>query len=174
MRRYIFYFLLTLLFAIFLYRITMPSVNIPETAVSPADSILIEKSARKLYLLKDGKTIRTYNIALGFSPVGHKQMEGDGKTPEGHYKIIGRNPRSAYHLSLRISYPAPEDIKNAKKYGVSPGGDIMIHGLPNSMPFLGKNHIKKDWTAGCIAVTNEEIREIWSLVPNGTPVDIRP
>lgn len=139
-----------------------------------ADKVLILKEARKIYLYNGDKKIKEYNMALGFSPVGHKQQEGDGKTPEGIYKISGRNPKSAYHLSLRISYPNEQDRKKAQERGVSPGGDIMIHGLPNKLPFIGKAHLLSDWTLGCIAVTNQEIEEIWELVPDGTTVEIKP
>lgn len=138
------------------------------------DNILILKSERKLYLQNNGKNIKEYDMALGFTPVGNKEKEGDGKTPEGIYKISGRNPKSSYHLSLRISYPNEEDKKRAAKQGVNPGGDIMIHGLPNGMGMIGKAHLLRDWTLGCVAVTNEEIKEIWDLVPNGTQVDIKP
>ena len=139
-----------------------------------ADKILIMKEKRKIYLYNNSVQIKEYDMSLGFEPVGHKEREGDGKTPEGIYKISGRNPKSSYHLSLRISYPNEQDRENARKLGVSPGGDIMIHGLPNKIPFIGKAHLLSDWTLGCIAVTNEEIREIWDLVPDGTVVEIKP
>ena len=174
MRRRSLYIILTLLFGIFLYLMTMPPKQLPSPSPMPADSILVEKAARKLHLLRNGQIFKSYDISLGFSPVGHKQKEGDGKTPEGSYIISGRNPHSAYYLSLRISYPNARDRENARKRKVSPGGDIMIHGLPNRLPFLGKSHLLKDWTAGCIAVTNEEIAEIWSLVPDNTPIEIKP
>lgn len=141
---------------------------------SKADKVVILKSERKIQLLNNNKLIKEYDMALGFSPIGHKERQGDGKTPEGIYKISGRNPNSAYHLSLRISYPNEKDRKNAQKLGVDPGGDIMIHGLPNSMPHIGKAHLQSDWTLGCIAVTNEEIKEIWDYVPNGTIIEIKP
>ncbi|MBP3345408.1 MAG: L,D-transpeptidase family protein [Alphaproteobacteria bacterium] len=141
----------------------------------PADKILVQKSERKLYLLKNGEVLRSYHIGLGPNPVGHKTQEGDGKTPEGKYKINGRNPKSAYHLSLRVSYPNAEDKANAAKRGVSPGGDIMIHGLPNALSKLrAEKLLKKDWTAGCIAVSDKEIEEIWRMVPNGTEIEITP
>lgn len=141
----------------------------------PADKILVQKSERKLYLLKNGEVLRSYHIGLGPNPVGHKTQEGDGKTPEGKYKINGRNPKSAYHLSLRVSYPNAEDKANAAKRGVSPGGDIMIHGLPNALSKLrAEKLLKKGWTAGCIAVSDKEIEEIWRMVPNGTEIEITP
>lgn len=139
-----------------------------------ADQVVVLKSERKLILKQGAATLREYRVALGFSPVGAKEAEGDGKTPEGSYLIDYRNVASKYHRSLHISYPSPKDIAGAKKRGVSPGGMIMIHGLPDSLGFLGQSHRLKDWTLGCIAVTNAEIEEIWQLVPDGTPIDIRP
>lgn len=127
-----------------------------------------------MLLLRDGNVIRRYSIGLGHAPVGPKQQQGDGKTPEGLYAISGRNPQSAYHLSLRISYPSAADIERARKAGVDPGGDIMIHGLPNDKSKSDKHRTTRDWTAGCIAVTDEEIEEIWRLVPDGTPIQINP
>lgn len=118
--------------------------------------------------------MKTYKVALGKNPIGHKRREGDHRTPEGRYYIETRNPDSAYHLSLKISYPNDQDWNMAQRYGYSPGGLIMIHGLPNGKEWIAPHHRKKDWTEGCIAVTNEEIREIWSLVDDGTPIDILP
>ena len=121
-----------------------------------------------------GQPIRTYKIALGKNPIGHKRKQGDKKTPEGRYYIDGRNPDSNYHLSLKISYPNPKDWAAADRYGHSPGNMIMIHGLPNGKEWIRDVHTSKDWTDGCIAVNNEEIREIWSLVEDGTPIHIWP
>jgi len=149
-------------------------VNAKPVSDTPADIVLIEKKARKLYLYRADKVIKTYSIALGDEPVGKKECQGDNRTPEGRYTISGRNRNSSYHLSLRISYPNAEDRRNAKKLGCDPGGDIMIHGLPNGKGWIGKAHTAHDWTLGCIAVTNKEIEEIWKLVPNGTEVVIRP
>jgi len=138
-----------------------------------ADKVLVLKSARTLSLMKKNKVYKTYKIALGLSPVGPKLMEGDNKTPEGLYKISGHNPNSQFYKSLRISYPNARDIKNAKKLGKSPGSDIMIHGLGREFGYIGKRHADNDWTWGCIAVTNEEIDEIYAAVANGTPIEIR-
>ena len=124
-------------------------------------------------MLRHGNELKSYRIALGGQPIGPKQQEGDMKTPEGLYTIDYRNPHSDYHLSLHISYPGPEDVRRTDAQGVSPGGDIMIHGLPNGMRWLGMSH-RKDWTAGCIAVTDEEIEELWRIIPDGTPIEIRP
>jgi murein L,D-transpeptidase YafK len=138
------------------------------------DSILILKKDHLLELLSAGKVIRIYKVALGSGGLAPKQREGDARTPEGHYVIDGRNPASRYHKALHISYPNPEDRKRAARLGVSPGGAVMIHGLPNGKSFIGPAHRLYDWTLGCIAVTNQEIDEIWTLVPVGTPVEIRP
>lgn len=139
-----------------------------------ADSVLVEKSKRKMYLIHQGKPYRTYTISLGDSPEGPKRQQGDEKTPEGNYVIDFRNPHSRYHLSLHINYPSRKDRESAKMRGVSAGGDIFIHGLPNGMGLLGQYFAGKDWTDGCIAVNNEEIEEIWKLVKNGTPIEIKP
>ncbi len=137
-----------------------------------ADKVLIEKKARRLTLFKNGRSLKAYRVALGPNPEGKKVEEGDKRTPEGTYVIDRRKERSSYHRALHISYPNPDDIAQAKARGVSPGGDIMVHGLPNGLGFFGKLHVKRDWTLGCIAVTNSEIDEIWRVVPDGTTVEI--
>jgi lipoprotein-anchoring transpeptidase ErfK/SrfK len=137
-----------------------------------ADRIVVKKSERLMVLLKDGEVLREYKISLGKNPTGAKIRQGDRKTPEGLYFIEGRNPRSIFHLSLRISYPHGQDVANARAVGAKPGGDIMIHGLPNGV--TNQYRMEKDWTNGCIAVTNEEIEEIWELVPDGTVIEILP
>ena len=140
----------------------------------PADRILIEKKERRLTLFSKGKALKTYQIALGGNPNGPKERQGDNKTPEGTYVIDSRNRNSRYHLSLHISYPNEKDKKRAKELGVSPGGDIMIHGIKNGFSWVGDLHTEVDWTKGCIAVTDEEIEEIDRVAPNGTIVEIRP
>ena len=140
----------------------------------PADKVLIEKKERRLTLLSKGEVIKTYKIALGGNPVGPKERQGDNKTPEGTYILDSRNRDSGYHLSLHISYPNEKDKMRAKELGVSPGGDIMIHGIKNGLSWVGASHAEVDWTKGCIAVTDEEVEEIDKLVPNGTIVEIRP
>jgi len=140
----------------------------------PADKILIEKNERRLTLFSKGKVLKTYQIALGGNPNGPKVRQGDNKTPEGIYVIDSRNKNSRFHLSLHISYPNEKDKKRAKELGVSPGGDIMIHGIKNGLSWAGDYHTEVDWTKGCIAVTDEEIEEIDKLAPNGTIVEIRP
>lgn len=138
-----------------------------------ADKVLVLKGARKLYLMAGNRTLRTYTVSLGRTPVGHKEREGDGKTPEGIYTLDYRNPYSQYHRSIHISYPSAADREHARKRGVSPGGEIMIHGLPNGKGWIGEEHAQYDWTEGCIAVTNEEMDEIWSMVDDGTTIEIR-
>jgi len=138
------------------------------------DRIVVEKAARRLSVFRNGNNIKTYRIALGRSPLGAKQEEGDMKTPEGIYKIDGRNPQSSFHLALHISYPSDDDDKRAAARGVSAGFDIMIHGIQNGRGWIGAFHRWNDWTAGCIAVTDEEIDELWRVTPDGTTIEIRP
>jgi tetratricopeptide (TPR) repeat protein len=138
------------------------------------DKILIEKKARKLMLISKGEVLKTYKIALGGNPDGPKERQGDNKTPEGTYVIDSRNKNSRYHLSLHISYPNEKDKKRAKELGVSPGGNIMIHGIKNGYAWVGDSHTEVDWTKGCIAVTDDEIEEIARLAPTGTIVEIKP
>jgi murein L,D-transpeptidase YafK len=145
--------------------------EIPDPA---ADCIVVNKSKRQMLLVREGKVIRRYKIGLGQSPVGPKQRQGDSKTPEGLYTICGRNSKSKYHLALQISYPNDADVERARQTGGDPGGHIMIHGLPNGEGESEKHARMTDWTAGCIAVMDEEIEEIWRLVPDGTPIQINP
>ena len=139
-----------------------------------ADRIVIVKSERTLTLMSGGKVLKTYKIALGGDPVGPKVKAGDKKTPEGRYVIDSKNAKSRFHLALHVSYPDAADRERARKLGVSPGGNVEIHGLESKYAWVGSLHRQVNWTAGCIAVTNPEIDEIWPLVPVGTPVEIRP
>ena len=125
-------------------------------------------------LLAGGKVIRTYKVALGQGGLQPKQREGDARTPEGHYVIDAKSEQSKYHKALHVSYPNPDDRRRATRQRVPPGGAIMIHGLPNGKGWVGARHRLFDWTLGCIAVTDEEIDELFTLVPVGTPVEIRP
>lgn len=134
-----------------------------------ADQIVVTKSSRSMQLMSGGQTLASYRVFLGFTPHGHKMRSGDGRTPEGRYWIDRRNPRSEFYLSLGISYPNAQDVARAHAMGVDPGGDIFIHGEPD---YASRGRIRGDWTAGCIAVTNAQIEEIWSLVPTGTPITI--
>jgi len=139
-----------------------------------ADQVIVRKNERRLELLRAGKVIKSYKVALGGAPVGAKTQQGDQKTPEGNYVIDFRNPRSQFHKSLHVSYPNPADRARARKLKVSPGGDIFIHGLGSAFGAVGKAHTQRDWTLGCIGVTNEEIEEIWRLFRDGTPIEIKP
>ena len=139
-----------------------------------ADRVLVLKKERILQLLSQGKVVRTYKIALGGDPVGPKTRQGDHKTPEGIYALDSRNSRSQFYKSIHISYPSPRDRAAARIKGLSAGGDVFVHGLPKGYGWVGSSHRLKDWTDGCIAVTNEEIDEIWAAVPDGTPIEIRP
>jgi murein L,D-transpeptidase YafK len=145
---------------------------LPQDAV--ADRVLVEKSARRLTLLWNGSVLKSYRIALGRTPVGPKEYEGDQRTPEGVYSIDFHKPDSDYHLALHISYPEQRDIDRAGAQGLSAGSDIMIHGLPNGRGWIGRFHQRRDWTAGCVAVADFEIEEIYRAVADGTPVEIRP
>ena len=140
----------------------------------PVDLIVVDKSRRVMTLWAGTKPFKTYRIGLGGNPGGHKQEEGDSRTPEGRYLIDGKNPNSSFHLSLRISYPNKKDRADAAKRGVSAGGWIMIHGTPDYLTALRTMGIAQDWTAGCISVTNAEIEEIFKVVRVGTPIVIKP
>ena len=146
----------------------------PLPAGTTTDRIIVEKAARKLSIFRDGKHLKTYRVALGRNPVGPKREEGDMKTPEGIYKIDGRNPQSSFHLALHISYPSDDDKARAAEGGASAGFDIMIHGIQNGLGWIGAFHRWKDWTVGCIALTDEEIEELWRVTPDGTTIEIRP
>jgi murein L,D-transpeptidase YafK len=147
----------------------------PAKATLPqVDKVVVVKKEQLLMLLKNGEILKSYKVALGRQPVGRKSQAGDGKTPEGTYVLDYRNEQSRFYRSLHISYPNGADVARARRNGVSPGSDIMIHGLPKGFEDLADFHTALNWTKGCIAVSNEEIDEIWHLVPNGTPIEIRP
>ena len=139
-----------------------------------AERIIIEKSLRRLTLVRKDKVKRTFPIVLGGNPVGHKVEQGDLKTPEGEYVIDYKNLNSEYYLSVRISYPNENDLRRARSLGVQPGGNIMIHGLPNDARPPYNRYLNEDWTEGCIAVSNTAMQEIWLAVRENTPVEIRP
>jgi murein L,D-transpeptidase YafK len=139
-----------------------------------AEKVLIVKSERTLYLIRDGRPYREYHIALGREPEGPKEREGDGRTPEGNYTLDFKKPDSDYHRAIHINYPGEADRARAKKMGVSPGGAIMIHGQPNWWGWLSPIRQRFDWTAGCIALSNGDMDEVWEAVDPGTPVEIRP
>lgn len=145
---------------------------VPGRTFSAVDYLLVDKSERLMIGYAGGQPVKVWRgLQFGDQPQGHKQFEGDERTPEGRYVIEGRNPGSAYHLSLKVSYPAPADRAFAAEYGRSPGGDIFLHGQPNALPF---GRVPGDWTDGCIAFSNAEIEELWRIVPDGTVIEIRP
>jgi murein L,D-transpeptidase YafK len=148
-----------------------PSV---EPALPMADRVLVQKAERKLQLLRNGEVLRTYKVALGLRPEGHKEYEGDFRTPEGLYRLNRRNPNSEFFLSIQIDYPNDRDMARARKHGQRPGGSIMIHGQPN-VPRKPRDYYSNvDWTEGCIAVSNSDMVEIWLMTPPDTPIEIRP
>jgi murein L,D-transpeptidase YafK len=163
--------LLTCVLATFLYGHGNFHPLAPNTTI---DRIVVEKSARRLSIFRGGQKLKSYRIALGRNPIGAKEQEGDLKTPEGIYQIDSRNPQSRFHLALHISYPSDEDNARAAARGVLAGYDIMIHGLPNGEGWIGAFHRRTDWTAGCIALTDEEIEELWRATPDGAIVEIQP
>jgi murein L,D-transpeptidase YafK len=152
----------------------MPAIPVAVSHIGKADLIKVSKSQRQLLLLRDSKIIASYKISLGRNPLGHKQKEGDMRTPEGRYIIDWRNPKSGYFLSLHISYPNEADVAKASQAGVAPGGMIMIHGQPNAYASAAAVLQGFDWTYGCIAVTNAEMKQIWDAVPDGTSIVIEP
>jgi murein L,D-transpeptidase YafK len=154
----------------------LPSADRDAEAPLKADRVLVKKQQRRLYLMRDGQPFRTYRIALGAAPVGHKEQQGDNRTPEGVYRISGRNARSRFTKALHISYPNAADRLSARIRGVDPGGLIMIHGEPRGRgdPELRALLRYEDWTQGCVAVSNLAVDEIWRYVADGTPIEIRP
>ncbi len=145
-----------------------------QNSSTSVDRVAVYKSQRKLVLLAQGKEVKSYRIALGGEPVGPKTRQGDHRTPEGSYVLDARNPNSQYYKAFHISYPNANDRAAARKLGVSPGGDIMLHGLPKQYAWVGKSQSLHDWTDGCIAVSDEEMDEIWKLVRVGTAIEIKP
>lgn len=146
----------------------------PGGPVALADSVVIEKKAHRLTLYHLGTPFKRFRIALGGQPVGDKVSAGDRRTPEGIFAVEDRNDASDFHLALRLNYPDERHQARADSLGLTPGGDIMIHGLPTAQAMLGARHRQVDWTNGCVALTNAEIEELWRAVPIGTPVEIKP
>jgi murein L,D-transpeptidase YafK len=145
----------------------------PVTSIQ-ADRIVVVKSTHTMTLYADGKVLKVYHVSLGSGASGNaKQKQGDHETPEGRYTINGRNAHSSCHVALHISYPNAADRERARKLGVDPGGDVMIHGMPPGYESIRAGQIVADWTYGCIALTNPEMDEVWKLVPTGTPIEIR-
>lgn len=139
-----------------------------------ADRVVVHKAERRMYLMHGATVLRSYRVALGLNPVGPKEQEGDSRTPEGHYQLTRRNPRSEYFLSIQVSYPNDKDLQRARRNRLTPGGAIMIHGLPNDLRREPGYYEKRDWTDGCIAVSDSDMLEIWLMTPQDTPIDILP
>ena len=146
----------------------------PAQSFETADRIILRKGERRLSVYRNGQEIRTYKVSLGLSPVGDKEREGDYRTPEGSYLLTRRNPDSDFFLSIQVSYPDAQDVATARRNGVPPGGAIMIHGLPNIMRHARDRYLSTDWTDGCIALSNEDMLEIWLLTRPDTPIEITP
>jgi murein L,D-transpeptidase YafK len=159
--------------AVGLLCVSTTAESVPQVALH-VDRVLVLKKERTLELLSRGKVIKVYKVALGGDPVGPKTRQGDHKTPEGVYVLDFRNAHSQFYKSIHISYPSQRDRAVARQKGISSGGDVFVHGLPNGFGTVGAAHRLKDWTDGCIAVTNQEMDEIWRAVPDGTEVEIRP
>jgi murein L,D-transpeptidase YafK len=145
-----------------------------DAALPLADRVIVDKSDRKLLLLRAGEVLRSYKVSLGLRPEGHKQFEGDFRTPEGAYRLTRRNPNSEYFLSIQVDYPNDNDIARARRQGLKPGGAIMIHGQPNTPRKPRDYYTNVDWTEGCIAVSNSDMVEIWLMTPPDTPIEIQP
>jgi len=143
------------------------------TVAVQADKVVVMKNEKRLVLLRNGEVLKSYRISVGRNP-GQKVRQGDNRTPEGTYVIDWRNPESRFHKALHISYPNWCDRENARRSGAPPGGEVMIHGLPRDFEDLGESHAVRNWTKGCIALSNAEMDEIWLLVSDGTPVEIVP
>ncbi len=163
--------LLILCYTIFLLEPLSASKNL---SIAKAQKVLVVKSKRKLYLIRYGKVYRQYSISLGGNPIGAKERLNDQKTPEGHYILDFKNLNSHFYRSIHISYPTAKQKRRARREGFNAGGDIMIHGEPNGWEWLSFIWRHFDWTSGCIAVSNSDMREIWKAVDIGTPIEIKP
>jgi murein L,D-transpeptidase YafK len=146
----------------------------PDGALQTADRIVVRKADRRMDLYRQGGVIASYRVSLGLAPTGHKQREGDFRTPEGSYRLTRRNARSDFFLAVQVSYPEPTDLVLARRNGWSPGGLIMVHGLPNTPKYPRDRYLSTDWTDGCIALSNEDMLDFWLLTGQGTPIEIRP
>jgi murein L,D-transpeptidase YafK len=150
-------------------------VNVSAGDLLPiADQIVVRKGERRLYLMRHGEVLRSYHVALGLMPDGPKERSGDFRTPEGHYQLVRRNPRSDYFLSIQVSYPNDDDRRRAQHNGWDPGGSIMIHGLPNMLRHPPDYYATRDWTDGCIAISNSDMVELWLMTADNTPIEIAP
>jgi murein L,D-transpeptidase YafK len=165
-------FCLMLIFAITIMVAGEPSAGAEE--LTAADHVIVRKAERKLYLYRGSELLGSYRISLGLNPVGHKERENDYRTPEGHYELSLRNTRSSYFLSILVSYPNPDDQRRAQKRGWAAGGEIMIHGFPNSPSHSNAYYATTDWTNGCIALSNSDMVEVWMRTQDNIPIDILP
>jgi murein L,D-transpeptidase YafK len=147
---------------------------LPSGALSPAERVIVHKAERRMELLRDGRPIASYRVSLGLNPSGHKQREGDFRTPEGRYRLTKRNARSEFFLSVQVSYPESGDVALARRNGWAPGGLIMVHGLPNLPKYPLDRYRNTDWTDGCIALSNEDMLDFWLLTGPDTPIEIHP
>jgi murein L,D-transpeptidase YafK len=138
----------------------------PASAIEMADRVVVRKSERRLLLMRGDRILRSFDVALGLSPTGHKQREGDFRTPEGNYRLAGRNPNSDFFLAIQVNYPGPDDVRRAVQ--------VMIHGQPNRPSRPLEYYQKRDWTNGCIAVSNADMVDIWLMTPDNTPIQILP
>ncbi len=139
-----------------------------------ADRVVVRKAERRLYLMRGTTVLRSFSVALGLAPDGHKTREGDFRTPEGSYVLVERNPDSDFFLAIRISYPSQADQQRARRNGQAPGGAVMIHGQPNHPSHSQEYYRRTDWTNGCIAVSNADMVDIWLMTSRNTPIDILP
>lgn len=147
---------------------------VPASAIEMADRVVVRKAERRLLLMRGERILRSFDVALGLSPTGHKKREGDFRTPEGNYLLAGRNPNSDFFLAIQVDYPGPDDLRRASEDGVDPGGQIMIHGQPNRPSRPLEYYQSRDWTNGCIAVSNADMVDIWLMTPDNTPIQILP
>ncbi|AOY89324.1 hypothetical protein BKP64_14735 [Marinobacter salinus] len=152
----------------------LPAVRPAQEDALDINKVVVRKSERRLYLMDGSQVVKSYRVSLGDNPEGHKLYEGDERTPEGDYTLDWRNAGSDFYKSIHISYPSEKDRELARAWGLNPGGSIMIHGLPNDVGDMAFAYRGLDWTDGCIALTNEEMDEIWQLVADGTPIRILP
>jgi murein L,D-transpeptidase YafK len=153
---------------------SMTGLSAPAGMLTPADRVVVHKAGRKMELYREGELIATYRVSLGLVPAGHKQREGDFRTPEGKYRLTRRNAQSEFFLAVQVSYPEAVDMALARKNGWQPGGSIMVHGLPNRLKYSRDRYLNTDWTDGCIALSNEDMLDFWLLTGQGTPIEIRP
>jgi murein L,D-transpeptidase YafK len=146
----------------------------PAGMLQPVDRVIVHKGKRRMELYRGAGLVASYQVSLGLAPTGQKQREGDYRTPEGSYRLTRRNAESDFFLAVQVSYPEPADIALARRHGWSPGGAIMVHGLPNTLKYSRDRYLSNDWTDGCIALSNEDMLEFWLLTGQGTPIEIHP